>query len=854
MNNRRPQLFIYIVSLAIILLVLGFVSAINISSLEKSYTDSLVTSYTIAGSEPVRKIEYAVKYGKPLTNFYGMSDILNETKQDFPEIADIQIILPDGTVTYSLLADQAVTRAPDSVVNLAFSRPAGSDAAGAAVTGLSMIEGASRHILLALSDNQGAQIGALDVILDNYSLQKKIGTYFWQSLRNLLLVAAGSILLILLVLRFAPLMTADRQINIRLLITALIVISALGQLALGLTHYNQFKQFYLETSRNNTAKVVKVVQRDINLVIEKGVPMTELYGIENWLDTIVKSVPEIESLYVTSMRGEVYYKTKNLILMQEELIDPMYNYSLPLSRDTQARKGLVNLVLSRQYMQSRLLDIALDALTILVTSLLLLTEVVLALALFLKLRQHRAAGSRQPRLPAAGTPERVTLPQEPLDPVTQLRLIRPIAFIFFMAFSMTVAFIPIVMRQLIGSQPGVSAGVWLSLPSSLEAVGNIAATLVAGYILAHQSWRLPFTYGLLIVGVGSLLSALAWSGSLFILARLVTGIGYGLSWMAMRGYVSLADSPAAQTSGFSSLNSGIMSGSICGIAMGSVIAGRAGFSFLFYLTALIMLGAAAFSFLARPKSTGKRVRRQPGSTLTAPAATASLAGPAGSAASPEQSGGDGKLAPPPARASVFDWAVIRELLFHHQTSRYLMMVILPATLCAVFLNYYFPAVGTQLGISPANIGRAFLLNGLFVIFLGPRFGHLPDNADVIQRRVIVANLIYAIALLVFGFWVNSWTAFFAVMLLGFGDSLGLAAQSSYYLNLDASRKAGGSMAMAGFSVFYKIGAIVGPLIFGVMMAGGAGYGAILVGLVSLLLLLAFAFSQRRKRPAQADRS
>jgi len=74
MNTRKVEFVFLTAFIILILIVLGFTGGMNIASFQKNHTESLVTSFTVAGGESVRKIEYAVKYGKPLTNFYGIEE------------------------------------------------------------------------------------------------------------------------------------------------------------------------------------------------------------------------------------------------------------------------------------------------------------------------------------------------------------------------------------------------------------------------------------------------------------------------------------------------------------------------------------------------------------------------------------------------------------------------------------------------------------------------------------------------------------------------------------------------------------------------------------------------------------
>lgn len=94
-------------------------------------------------------------------------------------------------------------------------------------------------------------------------------------------------------------------------------------------------------------------------------------------------------------------------------------------------------------------------------------------------------------------------------------------------------------------------------------------------------------------------------------------------------------------------------------------------------------------------------------------------------------------------------------------------------------------------------------------------------------------------MLVFGFWMNAIIAFVAVLLLGFADSFGLAAQGSYFLSLDASQKVGSGVSLAIYSVFYKVGQMLGPLIFGALIAFGVDVGTRIIGVFTAVLIIAY---------------
>lgn len=795
MKPLKIRRSILTVSIALVIVVLGFAGGIDINSFRKNYVESLVASYNVAGAEPVRKIEYAVKYGKPINNFYGMTALLQETKSDFQEIEDLRIIMPSGETAYALDESALAISAPAPIVNIAFSNEEKE-------RNNNFIELDNKyHILLQIKDVNGLKIGALDIVLKSSIINDKITDYFNKIIIYLVIIALISICIIVLIFTITPIVKSDGEIHIKKVTYTLIIILAISQICFGLINYNLYRVVYIENSKENTSRVVKVVKRDINIVTQKGAPLKELNGIEIWLNSIVKSVPEVESLYITDMRGEVFYKTKNLTLMQEEIINPMYNYSLPLSGDSTSQKGLVNLVLSRKYIEKKLQETALDAVTVLVISFIFMTEIIIMLTLYLKHKSNRELEK------LGNTNEELRL--------TKIKTIRPIAFIFFFAFSLTTSFIPIVMRGFSNSIPWMSEGLRLSIPSSLEAFGTIIATILTGYIIHKKGWKVPFFYGILIACVGSFLSGIATSGLIFIGARLITGIGYGLSWMAMRGFISSFDAACEQTQGFAALNSGIMSGFNCGVALGAMIAERSSYSFAFYITTFMLILSGFFSYLMMRNMKSE--------------------------ASDEEKA-----------AQIINKRAVLSLVVNKKVLIYILCAIIPASVCTVFLTYLFPVIGREMGISSANIGRAFLVNGLFIVYLGPLFSKYVGAKINIKKSIVIANMVYAAAMIIFGLWENFLVAMLAVILLGFSDSFAAAGQGSYFLSLDAAKKAGNGIALAIYSVFYKIGQMIGPIIFGALVAFGNGIGTLIIGITTILLLFIFAGFSKNKNIEQLE--
>ena len=95
---RRRTLSLFAMAALLLLAIVAMNLWLNTASYKKYYSESLAASHAVAAGSAQRTIEYAVKYGKPLGNFYGMPELLHSVKQAIPEVEDVRIILPNGTV------------------------------------------------------------------------------------------------------------------------------------------------------------------------------------------------------------------------------------------------------------------------------------------------------------------------------------------------------------------------------------------------------------------------------------------------------------------------------------------------------------------------------------------------------------------------------------------------------------------------------------------------------------------------------------------------------------------------------------------------------------------------------------
>lgn len=133
---------------------------------------------------------------------------------------------------------------------------------------------------------------------------------------------------------------------------------------------------------------------------------------------------------------------------------------------------------------------------------------------------------------------------------TALSYVRQIAFVFYFASRLSSAFIPIMAKSFGETFLGMSANGAAALPQSAETLLTCAAIFITTEILTRKGWKLPFGIGLLLVALGTFLSAISPTLPVFIGARAVVGLGYGFCWMTLRNLALFGKMTASRHGAF----------------------------------------------------------------------------------------------------------------------------------------------------------------------------------------------------------------------------------------------------------------------------------------------------------------
>ncbi|MEI7025493.1 MFS transporter [Paenibacillus sp. y28] len=842
MTSPKIRTIFIIASMVLILVVLGFTGGLNLTSFKQSYTSSLISSYSVLAGETVRKVEYAVKYGKPLDNFYGIEELLGKIRQDAATIEAVQVAARDGAVMYDENGSVRDRKLPSAVAE---------QADFAAETGhsyRSVTHEGKIHVLLPVRDKDGGWIGTLDLSFGEHVIQSKITPYITKLVITLLVLALLSAACLVYVLNKLSFVDASGQIRKRRLLTLIFIVLGVVQALFGTTSYVMLKDGFLASVKENTSLVIHIIQRDIGYVVDKGVPYSSMYGVGDYMNRIIESVPEIDRISIMNSDFTTAKATA-------DLEESKYSYSVPMVRDVQDTGSYLTVVdLSQSYINGRMRDILLDMMTMVIISFVVMVEITLFVLIILRKKVTASAPGAvpveadaegrapaapdgglnpEPALSSAGIAARSKLSEE-----ADRSMIRPLGFLVFASVYISTAFVPVLMKKLYEPLFGLSETLVLGLPISAEMLSLALFSMLAGTVIDRKGWKTAFMIGAGIIAAGSVFSALAASATAFIGARAIVGAGFGFALMAMQAFVVTAPTEEAKNDGLTELNSGAYAGMNCGVVVGAMLGDRLGYSEVFYVAlALIVLGGL-FAGKLMPDSRSLQPAR------------------AAAAAEKEQAEGAGTFGTA-AEADIYaepasGKGVLRRFVFNREIVQLFLLVLIPVSVCGMFASYFFPVYAESIDISSSDVGRVFLLNGLCIVFLGPLLSRLSEQYLGTRQSFVISNVLVVGALLLFAAHASLFTAISAVVLLGIAEGVGITSQINYYISRRATSVVGEGKAMGIYSLVENMGQMLGPLVFGFVSVFGMAQGVGTIGAAMFVLLALFMMLSREKKRADSN--
>lgn len=799
-------------ALLVLVLASGFNLLLHLSSLEKMWIETLSDGGRVVAADLQANIGRSVRYGKRLDKFVGMGSLIDEAMNNLVRQDPRQRA---GSVNEEQ-SEQAVWQV--DVVNDAAVVLYSSDeeSVGRTVKGMGAVANPSpfetdetRSIPEPIYDVHGNAVGAVLV-----SFRKNAVTGVLKTMARDELMVGGAVFLgaaILFWLSLFLILPRERRrlakaLNLssllpsggetgfprKSLMRAMLIAVIVCQAAYALYAANVYRDTLHDIVRGKVAAVSSILRDDLQYLLAKGVHLERLTRVEDAMDQLLGAVREADSMVVADAMGKTLFSVGDSAFLGKEAGMPV---RVSIRDDSGKAAGSIATIVSADVFSDQLRDVALDSVTILVIALLFAMEIaILVLGFF-----ERSSGSA---------------------PVShRFAAVRPAGFMLLFGADSSLSFIPLHMKALQGTFIGIPQELLIALPISVEMFSAGLIIAVSGSWIDRKGWRQPLLLGLGLCVAGFVASWAAQGPLTFIAARSLVGLGYGLALMAMQGFIVQHTDDRHRATGFSQFWAGVYAGSVCGVAAGALVAQQVGYAPVFLFGAVILVLALVYSVTA-------------------------LAGIHSGAATEDITSEDvasGPMAAPPKLG-------YSGFLFQPKVLLTVLMANIPAALAVIgLLNYFTPIYLNGEGVSQGDIGRIFMLNSIAIIMVAQFTGSRIDKSRDKRGWVAMAGVFGAASFLCFSMIDGVMAVLAAVVLLGFSSSIALSAIGAYVLGLDASEQLGKGRATAVVASTYRVGQVLGPVVFGGLASFDIKVAMPAVAAVYLGLTMLYPLAVKRVR-------
>lgn len=386
-------------------------------------------------------------------------------------------------------------------------------------------------------------------------------------------------------------------------------------------------------------------------------------------------------------------------------------------------------------------------------------------------------------------------PQAVTDP--RLIGVRLLGFLFVFAEELARPIMPVFYAQFVSADAVGGAHVGSGLIMALH-MAVIAVSMPLGSMLySHIGRRRMYVVGALLASAGLIGTGLADSFAQLLVCRVLSGIGYALTFVACQGFVIEATRADNRASGTAMMVGGIMLADICGPAVGGIIAAWVGYGATFVIGGCI----AAFAAVS---------------------VTVLMGGaPAG-----------GDVRPPRITLRAFS-----ETLRNREYLVVLVFAAIPAKLLlGGLLMYMVPLALLEYGSNAAEVGRVLMLYGVMGLLLGPVLAPWVDRFGRPQLGLIMGGALTGLGAVPLAFFPSSaWVVVF-VLAIGIGQAMSIPALFSASLAFSGRAVAhhGQGPVMAVLRLIERLGGALGPICAALLTAALGIQGAMgLLGVYAL---------------------
>lgn len=357
--------------------------------------------------------------------------------------------------------------------------------------------------------------------------------------------------------------------------------------------------------------------------------------------------------------------------------------------------------------------------------------------------------------------------------------IRMPLFVFFCAEELSRSFFPTYARGLYQAASGLSPEIAISLPITVFMLVVALLQPISGPWVERLGARRVLLAGAL-VGSGGLALTAAADGFLMLVAlRLITAVGYGLVFVAGQGFIVANTDGSNRAWGLAMFVGSVLAASICGPAIGGMLADGVGYRRTFLVGGALAIASACLAGYLLPRAR-------------------------------------------PAASHVRSLR-LRDVGILMRNSRFVSLVVLAAMPAKIiltgFLYYLVPLFLEQLGNSKSAAGRTMMLYGLMMVLVTPLTARLVDRVGQPLLFVIAGGILSGAGLMGVLWSPSMETILVSITLLGVAQAVSITPQLSLVPVACPSecRELGQITVIGFFRLFERIGSALGPILAALLL-------------------------------------
>ena len=392
-------------------------------------------------------------------------------------------------------------------------------------------------------------------------------------------------------------------------------------------------------------------------------------------------------------------------------------------------------------------------------------------------------------------------------------------FVFIMAEELTRSFLPGYINQLLVPIPGLSPQIVIGLPIVLFMLIVAIGQPYLGSWSENSGRRRTMLIGASVAAIGFMATALAQSLYDLLLWRSLCALGYGMVFVSAQGYILDHSTPNDRAKGFALFVGAIMVATVCGPAIGGILADNIGFRWSFGVAAVL----ATLSILI--------IRRLP---------------------------------PDPTRvarkeASLPKFADFMGLLLNRRFMVLTGLAAMPAKIALTGICFYLlPLYIVSIGGTQAMSGRMLMVYAVLMVLIVPLAAGISDRGTSRARLVAIGLCMSGLGGLLLFVSTSVWVVLALIITLGVGQALSIASQSALVAeHCHAEIKRFGNDTVYGvYRMLERLGNALGPLLASVLVIFYGYTGAfvsicVLVLACGILFFLLTHFDRAPQNPAGA---